>query len=228
VSGGALQRAQLVPDDGSSPPLDLHYNPSSFTLRTGARWRQTPTTGSRDAAKPQFTGADPVVFTMDVLFDGVDDPARDVGQAVGRLVSWTRSTGTSRRRNTPQPPLLLLWWGGEEYGPLYLTTLVVKHTMFAASGAPLRATATVTLTEVLDAPRRTNPTSGGLSGRRRAVLDAGGSLAAVAQREYADPALWRAVAAANGIDDPGRVAAGTPLLLPSLAQARALAGVGRA
>ena len=43
---------------------------------------------------------------------------------------------------------------------------------------------------------------------------AGDSLASIAYREYGAPAYWRALAEANGIDDPLRLRPGTRLLVP--------------
>jgi nucleoid-associated protein YgaU len=43
----------------------------------------------------------------------------------------------------------------------------------------------------------------------------GDTLALLAWREYGDPAAWRDIARANGIDDPMRLAPGTELLLPA-------------
>ena len=42
----------------------------------------------------------------------------------------------------------------------------------------------------------------------------GDSLASVAFHEYGNPTMWRALAEANGIDDPLRVRPGTRLLVP--------------
>jgi nucleoid-associated protein YgaU len=56
------------------------------------------------------------------------------------------------------------------------------------------------------------------------LLEGADRLEQVAQREYGDPALWRAVADANGIDDPTRVARGRALLLPPTSEARTIAG----
>lgn len=61
---------------------------------------------------------------------------------------------------------------------------------------------------------RQNPTSGGLTARRAHHMIDGDSLASVAYAEYGDPALWRHVAAYNGIDDPLRIPRGSTLLLP--------------
>jgi nucleoid-associated protein YgaU len=61
----------------------------------------------------------------------------------------------------------------------------------------------------------TNPTSGGRAptGSHRVV--AGDTLASIAWEEYQDPAMWRHVAEANGIDDPLRLREGTMILVPS-------------
>jgi nucleoid-associated protein YgaU len=49
----------------------------------------------------------------------------------------------------------------------------------------------------------------------------GDTLTSVAQQEYGDPGLWRALADANGVDDPMRLPAGARLLVPPRARARA-------
>ncbi len=43
---------------------------------------------------------------------------------------------------------------------------------------------------------------------------AGDSLPSLAWREYGNATQWRAIAEANGIDDPMRLRPGTELLLP--------------
>jgi nucleoid-associated protein YgaU len=69
----------------------------------------------------------------------------------------------------------------------------------------------------------TNPTSGGPAGRKRHIVSHGDSLPLIAARSYGHPGLWRAVADANGIDDPFRMTPGRALLLPSVTE---LAGQG--
>jgi nucleoid-associated protein YgaU len=68
----------------------------------------------------------------------------------------------------------------------------------------------------------TNPTSGGLTTRRTHTVIQGDTLASIAQSEYGDPAKWRAVAVANGIDDPMRVGVGTVLMVPDPREAEDL------
>jgi nucleoid-associated protein YgaU len=46
------------------------------------------------------------------------------------------------------------------------------------------------------------------------TIVAGDSLASIAYKEYGDPAMWRPLAAFNGIDDPLRLQLGSSVLLP--------------
>jgi len=108
----------------------------------------------------------------------------------------------------------------------FLKSVEIDYLLFDNDGTPLRATANVTLQALPQTTPGTNPTSGGISGRRSARTTQGDSLASIAQREYGDAGLWRAIAIANDIDDPGRVPPGTRLLLPPRTQAVALAAVG--
>ena len=64
--------------------------------------------------------------------------------------------------------------------------------------------------------------------RKAVVMGGGDSLASVARQEYGDPNLWRALAVANGVDDPMAVAPGRALVVPPLGEARDLAGARRA
>jgi hypothetical protein len=202
----------------------LHYNPASLLIVAKAKWQQDPSKGAKTAAAPEYLGSDPRTLTMTAWFDQVENRGRDVGRDVGTLMDWTRTTEQSHDKNTPQPPTLLLGWGVGKAFEGHLTSVSATYSLFAPDGTPLRASVELILTEVPTTVKRQNPTSGGPAGRRRATTVRGDSLPSLAQQEYGDPRLWRAIAAANGIDDPLRLAPGTDLLLPSAGDAEALAG----
>jgi hypothetical protein len=50
----------------------------------------------------------------------------------------------------------------------------------------------------------------------RHLIKSGESLSQIAAGKYRDPAQWRRIAEANGIDDPRKVAAGMKLRIPGL------------
>jgi nucleoid-associated protein YgaU len=92
-----------------------------------------------------------------------------------------------------------------------------KFTLFSPAGVPLRATLTVSLREYktlddqIDEIRPSSPDRTHVH-----TLRQGESLAAVARRHYDSPREWRAVAEANGIDDPRRLDAGVFLRVPRI------------
>ena len=65
----------------------------------------------------------------------------------------------------------------------------------------------------------TNPTSHATDTTRIHTVIEGQSIQSVAYDKLGKPAYWRAIADLNGIDDPFRLAPGTVLLIPSLADA---------
>jgi nucleoid-associated protein YgaU len=163
---------------------------------------------------------------MEIIFDAWDTPGADVTASVKTLFEWTTPTPKSKTNNLPRPPVLEFVWGSNVIFQGYrcfLKTVQAKYTLFKPDGTPIRATCQITLEEVPEEPKGTNPTSGSRESRRSLVLDGADSLAGVAYREYGDAALWRGIAAFNEIDDPLRVAAGTRILVPSLGEAKRFA-----
>ena len=88
------------------------------------------------------------------------------------------------------------------------------YKMFRRDGTAARADVDITMVEHLEAPRATNPTSGGPANRRSRQLIDGDNLQTVAFDEYGDPNKWRLIADANGVDDPFNLTNGSHLLLP--------------
>ncbi|MEV4555609.1 peptidase M23 [Kitasatospora sp. NPDC049285] len=231
--GGQIQRARLTGADGTA--VRCQFNPTTVRRSKTSTWTERPTRGSANHPVPQFVGTGPERLTVKLLFDGFDQgpdrPGERVGPAsvqesVDRLLAWTCVPEDRRHAENPQPPAVTFAWAAGLRFTGFVMQVDAEYTMFGATGLPLRATAEVTLQAIPDDPQGTNPTSGGIAGRRAVVAVQGDTLASVAYREYGDPQLWRAVAIANGIEDPARVPPGTRLLLPPRAHAVRLAGAG--
>lgn len=215
-------RGFLRRKDHGGMPLQFHYNPTTVSVTKTANFSSRGQRNARRAPNEEFTGGRPASMSMKLLFDATDDFTRSVPKAIETLMDWAVPTRESHDNNTPEPPILVLQWGAESYFPCRLKRLRIRYTLFNAAGTPVRATVDVTMVEVPDEPGPQNPTSGGITGRRSVVLDAGDTLPAVAYREYGNPNLWRALAEANGVDDPLRLRPGTPLLVPSRSDATRL------
>jgi hypothetical protein len=209
--------------------LACEFNPATVKLTKSATWSTPPARNSKDHPKPQFVGTGPQTMSLSLLFNAYDrdgSPAKmPVELAVQKLLDWTKPTQKSQDQHNPAPPTIDFVWGAVTMTG-FLKSVSIDYKLFDNNGIPLRATADVELQALPQTTPGTNPTSGGISGRRSAQTTQGDSLASIAQREYGSAGLWRAIAIANDIDDPGRVPEGTRLLLPPRAAAVALAAVG--
>lgn len=149
---------------------------------------------------------------------------KKVQETCEQLHGWTvldgdKNNGTSGSNESTQQqdlPTLTFRWGNQTY-LVTLNQLTINYTRFTPKGDPVRAVVDMTfnLAGTSGGLTKTNPTSGGLPGRRSHVLTGAETLAGLSTKTYGSPGGWRQIAAANGIQDPLRVAPGTRLYLPS-------------
>jgi nucleoid-associated protein YgaU len=136
-----------------------------------------------------------------------------LGAAAGMLLS--AATGGAMNLAAKLPTLIFTW------GPLVyevcLKSADISYVRFTESGEPIRAKVSIVMQEQpsLLAILSTNPTSGGLPGRGQHVVSTGDSLQSIANANYGSPGRWRALAEANGIDDPTRLRPGQVVYLPN-------------
>jgi nucleoid-associated protein YgaU len=106
-----------------------------------------------------------------------------------------------------------------------IDSLSVQYTLFRPDGTPVRAMAKLSLTQVekaVDKPsaggskKGQNPTTRGLADLRSHVVRDGDTLPSIAFTSYGDPTRWRAIAEANGIDDPLALRRGRLLSVPQV------------
>jgi nucleoid-associated protein YgaU len=122
-----------------------------------------------------------------------------------------------------KPPTVMFGWGTNiimEEAVIKSMTVTYKRFLL---GQAVRAEVNLTLEEVPLMLPGTNPTSGALASRRTHMLVEGDTLASIAFAEYGDATKWRALAEANDIDDPMRLAPGVELLVPDRHEVESLA-----
>jgi len=203
--------------------IEFQFNPKELSLSKSAAWTRSSARGNKKSGPPQYNGPQPSKLTLEMFFDASDTQDNSVVKRVEQLFACCVPTDSSFQQKKGSPPWVLFRWGGLTGFLAYISSVSVKYTLFTSGGLPVRATVSVTLEELAgDAPRQ-NPTSGGLVPQRVHTTVEGDSLHAIAYREYGNPAMWRAVAEANGIDDPMRLRPGTTVLLPALAELKAAA-----
>lgn len=221
----APEKAYLV-SRADGQRLTCKFNPKEIKVSKSAQWKRTPSRGAEQAPEPEFVGTNPRILKMELLFEGWSTGTGDVSADVDTLFTWTNPTAASITANQPQPPLIVLHWGQKSYFEVYVKKVDATFTLFDAQGAPIRAVVSCQFEETPTSAEGQNPTSGGRAGNRTHVVVQGESLQSIAYEEYRSAGQWRAIALANGIDDPFRLLPGTSLLVPPATDAPLLAAVG--
>lgn len=202
--------------------IEVMFNPNSYTITKQVAW--TPATKSTDggpttdrnanAPTNTFAGGNARQLNLELFYDTTESniAARDVRLQTDRIVRLTRIS-----RDKEQPPVCTVMWGVQktEDFPFVgtISSLTQNFVLFDQIGRPLRATLNVTFTEFLnrdDDERVTDPET------TTRVVRLGDSLASIAADVYRDPSQWRAIARANGIENPLKVPAGAKLTIPKI------------
>jgi nucleoid-associated protein YgaU len=217
---GKLERAYLAVSEpasdgakvgGGGDRIPFSFNPKEISITRTAEWKSA---NSKKAAMPEYVGTKPASMTLEMFFDASE--GGDVTKDVDRLLACMEPHAKTEK-DKPSPPFVSFGWGKVTYlEHAVVKSVAVKYTRFRSDGAPIRATATVTLEELRPPAKRQNPTSGSEGVESERVVGPGDTLALVAFQELGSTARWRDLAAVNGIDDPFRVPSGRRLVIPAV------------
>ncbi|WP_019062857.1 CIS tube protein [Streptomyces prunicolor] len=232
-AGKSLVRASLAihepPVGGSTTPGGLiktfafDFNPAQLSLTRRAQWKTTPAQIERDGSLPEFMGSQPREMGVEIFLDSSDEPtSNSVLKKVESLLACCDVTTKSIAAKQPSPPWVVFQWGSFSTARFtsYVSSVEAAYSLFGTTGVPIRATCRLQLHEIPSNTKGQNPTSGALTAQRVHRVVAGDSLQSLAWREYGDSAAWRAIAEANGIDDPTRLTNGVELVLPAAEEVR--------
>ena len=229
--GNADTNAKLMSVD-SGDTVYFKYNPAAISIAhtapmapSTARTAKTSdgSSGSGNsgvmASTPEGRAAGngfTIIGVRSLTFDGPD-----VADNCLALLGWTQFVDTSHTSATTTDGLeqLKFIWGDVQVYLVTLNQVTINYTKFSQSGQPVRAVVDLSMHSVPKIPGPTNPTSGGLAGRRTHLLTGAETLPELATRYYGGPGRWREIAAANGVEDPLRVRPGTRVYVPSAQEA---------
>lgn len=236
-----LQRLKADGETPAGPRVKVMFNPADFSITKASQLGEVPVPGLA-APLQQFVRGQAARLTVRLFFDSTDE---GMGTLASGVVSQTDRVYdlVAVDSVTHAPPVVRFVWGSSFPGselpsnpgqrsPAFVgvvENLQQEFSLFSPKGIPLRATLTLTLREYrtlrnqreqlrLSSPDRTHSR----------VLVEGETLSALAGEVYGDPGAWRQLAEHNRIDDPRRVAAGTPLAIPPLAAEAPLEPAGAA
>ena len=217
-----FQRARLEIDGGDA--IECAFNPQSYTVTKTNVWNFKPTTGV-DLPDGEFGGGLPRRMTLSLLLDvsllGSDQSVKDT---TDKLLKMMETGGGGGGGGGSAPPFVTFRWGSVDMPKSVPVSLTIQHVLFHPNGEPIRAMVDLELAQAEKASTASsagaglpqNPTTRATAGLRVHRVHDGDSLPAIAYDAYGDPTRWRAIAEANGIDDPLRLRRGQELTIPRI------------
>ncbi len=190
--------------------FDVLFNPEEYTLSKDNNFASHNVPGLSSPIL-QFVHGNLRTLTMELFFD-TTDAARDVRQETEKVV---RLAAIDSQLHAP-PPVAISW--GSLLFTGVLSSVNQTFSRFLSDGRPVRAKLDVTWSELIDPERESREVNRQTADFSKLhVVTAGETLADIAAQHYDDPAQWRAIALANGLDDPrADLFAGRQLAVPRL------------
>ncbi len=209
--GLAKLNIEPVPKSAAKGPIQALFNPKEYTIAKSVPWNPQPGAGL-DAPEMQFTTGQGATLTLELFFDTYEK-GTNVAEHTKKLHAMALIDKELHR-----PPMVIVSWSKLRFKGV-IESVSHRFTMFLENGTPVRATVSLTIRRADSASEQAQDNDGGPQSPDHAKLHAirrGESLQDIAAREYDDPAEWRRIADANGIDDPMRLQPGQRLMIPPI------------
>lgn len=207
-----LKKALLQITDPVEAQADIpvHFNPTEYQLQKSNSFAEIAIPGL-ETPPIQFVRGASEKLTMELLVD-TSDTLENVREKYVDKVRGLLNINSKLHA----PPIVRFVWDTEFFKGV-VESLGVTYLMFTPEGVPLRAKLALALKEyrpveiqVKERPKSSPDVEKSYTVRR------GDTLASIAAAVCRDPAAWRAIARANDIRDPRRLAPGRVLLIPRL------------
>lgn len=204
----ALVKASITVEH-TGKRFDVMFNPEEYSLNKDNNYAAQAIPGLGSPIL-QFVHGNLRTLEMELFFD-TTDARTDVRAETQKVVDLLKIDA-----DLHAPPVLRVAWGSLQLRCV-LARAGQKFIKFLDDGRPTRARVTVSFSEFIDPEREAKEVSRQTADYSKGyTVQDGDTLAGIAFRFYANPALWRPLAIANGLDDPRALVAGQALQVPSL------------
>ncbi len=214
TSGGRFERQA-----DRTGRLDCWFNPTTLVRARKGNWKSCTTIG-RSVQKPTYLGGLGDDISLNLLLHAEDDrTGTQVEAYIKALFELLDASETATTLGQSRPPTVTLHWGKFVSPVSIVKSVSITTELFALDGTPLRATASLTLSQYEPLPGQAtpkggNPTTTATQARRAHRVSGGDNVHLVAYEHLRDPSRWRDVADANDLDDPLAVRTGEVLVVP--------------
>jgi hypothetical protein len=205
--------------------IDCYFNPTEYSISKSNEWTYEKVTGT-SLPPAQFSGGAPRQMELSLLLDQTLDKGKMTVQAATDALFKMMEvpSGSSGGGTTAAPPMVKFVWGKVVGFKAVCTSLTVAFKLFRPTGEPIRADVKMTLKQAETASTKSsngankgqNPTTRANAGFGVHTVRDGDTLPSISYQTYGDATRWRAIAEANGVDNPLHLRRGSALSLPKL------------
>jgi LysM repeat protein len=204
----ALAKARITVEHNGRQ-FDVMFNPEEYSLNKDNNFASQAIPGLSSPIL-QFVHGNLRTLEMELFFD-TTDARTDVREETQKITDLLKIDPELHA-----PPVIRVAWGSLQLRCV-LARANQKFVKFLEDGRPTRARVTVSFSEFVDPEREAKEVNRQTADFSKVyTVRRGDTLIGIASRFYENPALWRPIAIANGIDDPRDLPPGLALRVPSL------------
>jgi LysM repeat protein len=204
----ALAKARITIEH-TGRQFEVMFNPEEYSLNKDNNFASQAIPGLSSPIL-QFVHGNLRTLEMELFFD-TTDARTDVRLDTAKVVDLLKIDPELHA-----PPVVRVAWGSLALRCV-LSRANQKFVKFLEDGRPTRARITVTFSEFIDPEREAKEVNRQTADFTKVyTVQRGDTLSGLATRFYDDPASWRPIAIANGIDDPLSLVPGQELHVPAL------------
>ncbi len=204
----ALAKARITVEHNGRQ-FDVMFNPEEYSLNKDNNFASQAIPGLSSPIL-QFVHGNLRTLEMELFFD-TTDARTDVRSETQKVVDLLKIDPELHA-----PPVVRVTWGSLQLRCV-LARANQKFVKFLEDGRPTRARVTVSFSEFIDPEREAKEVNRQTADFSKVyTVQRGETLSAIAFRFYENPALWRPIAVANGIDHPRSLVPGQELHVPAL------------
>lgn len=187
-------------DDALTGKIPVQFNPTELSRKESAVFNSPD---SKEESNRSFIDTKLENFTVTLMIDETERERGD-DKGIGYYLQELRKLMRPllAYENMKMPPLCRFHWKEFTYRG-FLTSLEEKYTLFKPDGAPLRVQLTATFESHKTEEEKKREDSSENS-RKFWTVREGDRLDLIAARLNGDPNRWRAIAEANGIEEPSQ------------------------
>jgi hypothetical protein len=199
----------IIKRSSSEETVDVMFNPNEYTLDSSNHYAWQAIPGLQNPIG-QFVNGESTTLTTELFFDTYEKK-EDVRKYTSQITGLLQVDS-----DLHAPPQCRFVWGTLDFTGI-AEKVTQRYTMFSDAGIPVRATLNVTFRSVQSMKQQyQNIPRQSADRTKQKMLNQGEELWMLASEEYEDPGQWRAIAEANGIDNPRKPVTGRKIIIPRL------------